>query len=58
MARPCAREELTEKVFDAMLANRSTVKKVDAAAGWQFRTAELELQYTQAAAAPKGGHGA
>lgn len=50
---PRAREELTERVFDAMVANRTTVNKVDAAAGWQFRSAELELRYTQAAALQK-----
>jgi hypothetical protein len=50
---PRAREELTEKVFDAMVSNRSRVNKVDAAAGWHFRSTELELQYTQAAALQK-----
>lgn len=50
---PRAREDLTEKVFDAMVSNRSRVNKVDAAAGWHFRSTELELQYTQAAALQK-----
>lgn len=42
-----AREELTTKIFDAMLSNRNTTKKVEVTNGWRFHSIELELQYTQ-----------
>lgn len=42
-----AREELTTKIFDAMLTNRNATKKIEVTNGWRFRSIELELQYTQ-----------
>jgi len=44
---PHAREELTSKIFDAMLANRASSRKMDASKGWVLRSKMLELQYTQ-----------
>ncbi|MFM7928749.1 MAG: hypothetical protein ACKO9Q_13650, partial [Pirellula sp.] len=43
-----AREELTSKIFDAMLSNRRSAKKVELTMNWGFRLVGLELQYTQA----------
>jgi hypothetical protein len=43
-----AREELTTKIFDAMLNNRRVTKRIDSTKGWAFRSMELELQYTRA----------
>ena len=44
---PQAREELTSKIFDAMLANRGSSRKMDASKGWVLRSKRIELQYTQ-----------
>lgn len=43
---PQAREELTSKIYDAMLANRSSVEKREAR--WVFRSRPLQLDYTRA----------
>ncbi len=46
---PKAREELTQKIYDAMLANRAGVRKTVCSA-WGFRSVALELEYTRVAA--------
>jgi hypothetical protein len=43
-----AREELTSKIYDAMLSNRRSSKKVELTMGFGFHSVGLELQYTQA----------
>jgi hypothetical protein len=45
---PQAREDLTQKMYDAMYANRVGVKKRAVTQGWEFRCAALELEYTRA----------
>lgn len=45
---PKAREELTQKIYDAMLANRLGVQK-KVCSSWGFRSVELELEYTHTA---------
>lgn len=44
---PQAREELTAKIVDAMLANRNSVQRSAISKGWSFRAARLVLDYTQ-----------
>jgi hypothetical protein len=46
---PKAREELTQKIYDAMLANRVGVQK-HLCNEWGFQSVALELEYTRAAA--------
>lgn len=45
---PKAREELTQKIYAAMLANRDGVHK-KVCSSWGFRSVALELEYTNAA---------
>ncbi len=45
---PKAREELTRKIYDAMLANRVGVHKT-VCSSWRFRSVALELEYTREA---------
>jgi hypothetical protein len=44
---PQAREELTQKIYGAMLANREKTIKHPLLHGWGFRSVPLELEYTQ-----------
>lgn len=44
-----AREDLTRKIYDAMLANRKGVKKEPVPKTWGFRNLPLELSYSHAA---------
>jgi hypothetical protein len=44
---PQAREELTAKIVDAMLANRNSVQRSAISKGWSFRAARLVLDYTR-----------
>jgi hypothetical protein len=44
-----AREDLTRKIYDAMLANRKGVKKGPVPSTWGFRNLPLELSYSHAA---------
>ena len=43
-----AREELTRKIYEAMLANRKGVKKEPVPETWGFRSLPLELPYSHA----------
>lgn len=45
---PKAREELTQKIYDAMLANRAGAQRV-VCRPWDFRSVALELEYTNVA---------
>jgi hypothetical protein len=45
---PKAREELTQKIYEAMLANRAGVQRV-VCRPWDFLSVALELEYTNAA---------
>ena len=45
---PEAREDLTRKIYEAMLANRKGVKKESAPETWGFRNLPLELTYSHA----------
>jgi hypothetical protein len=45
---PEAREELTRKIYEAMLANRKGVKKDPVPETWGFRNLPLELNYSHA----------
>lgn len=45
---PEAREELTRKIYEAMLANRKGVKKEPVPATWGLRNLPLELPYSRA----------
>jgi hypothetical protein len=45
---PEAREELTRKIYEAMLANRKGVKKEPVPETWGFRSLPLELPYSHA----------
>jgi hypothetical protein len=44
---PQAREELIQKIYDAMLANREQAKKQPLLLGWSFRSVALELEYSR-----------
>jgi hypothetical protein len=44
---PQAREELIQKIHDAMLANREQAKKQPLLLGWSFRSVALELEYSR-----------
>jgi hypothetical protein len=45
---PKAREDLTQKIYDAMLANRAGVHK-KVCSSWGFQSVALELEYTREA---------
>jgi hypothetical protein len=45
---PEAREDLTRKIYEAMLANRNGVKKEPVPETWSFRNQLLELSYSHA----------
>jgi len=44
---PQARTELTAKMLEAMIQNRSKPNKKEIASGWEFQSLPLELQYTK-----------
>lgn len=44
---PQAREELTQKIYEAMVANRVATRKLPAPNGWMLRSVPLDLPYTQ-----------